>query len=147
MQVETKVDRDTLVEGLNEDLSYEYQAVIMYNSFTAMASGIHRPILTGFFETEILEELRHAQFLANKITALGGTPTTTPAPVELYTGARDMLEAVLKAETETIERYVQRRKQAEEFGDYGLAADLDEIISDETEHKEETAKLLKDLSH
>lgn len=146
MEVKTKVDKQTLVDGLNEDLAFEYQAVIMYNSYSAMASGIHRPILTGVFESEISEELQHAQFLANKITALGGRPTTEPAPVELFTDSRDMLEAVLKGETETIKRYVQRRKQAEEYGDYGLAADLDEIISDETEHKEETEKLLKDLS-
>lgn len=145
MEVATKVDKQTLIDGLNEDLSFEYQAVIMYNSYSAMASGIHRPILTGFFEGEITEELTHAQFLANKITALGGTPTTEPAPVELFTDSRQMLEAIRKAETETIKRYVERRKQAEEFGDYGLAADLDEIISDETEHKEETEKLLKDL--
>ena len=145
MEVPTKIDKQTLIDGLNKDLSYEYQAVIMYNSYSAMASGIHRPILTGFFESEIAEELMHAQFLANKITALGGTPTTEPESVELFTDSREMLEAIRKAETETIKRYVERRKQAEEYGDYGLAADLDEIISDETEHKEETEKLLKDL--
>lgn len=146
MEVAAKVDKQTLIDGLNRDLSFEYQAVIMYNSYSAMASGIHRPILTGFFESEIAEELTHAQFLANKITALGGTPTTEPEPVELFTDSRQMLEAIRKAETETIKRYVERRKQAEEYGDYGLAADLDEIISDETEHKEETEKLLKDLT-
>lgn len=145
MEVATKVDKQTLIDGLNKDLSFEYQAVIMYNSYHAMASGIHRPILTGFFQSEITEELTHAQFLANKITALGGTPTTEAEPVELFTDSREMLEAIRKAETETIKRYVERRKQAEEYGDYGLAADLDEIISDETEHKEETEKLLKDL--
>ena len=57
-----------------------------------------------------------------------------------------MLRQVYKAEAETIDRYVQRRRQAEAFGDYGLAADLDEIISDETEHKEETEKLLRDFA-
>ncbi|MEP0546897.1 MAG: ferritin-like domain-containing protein, partial [Rhodothermales bacterium] len=52
---------------------------------------------------------------------------------------------VLQAETETITRYVARRRQAEAFGDYGLAAELDTILSDETRHKEETDKLLRDL--
>lgn len=145
METETKVDKQTLIDGLNEDLANEYQAVIMYNTYSAMASGIHRPILTGVFQGEIGEELAHARFLADKITALGGRPTTEPAPVELFTDARQMLEQVLKAESETIKRYVERRKQAEEFGDYGLAAELDNIISDETSHKEETEKLLRDL--
>jgi len=44
---------------------------------------------------------------------------------------------------ETIARYVERMKQAEAYGDYGLANDLQEIISEETRHKEETEKLLK----
>ena len=138
-------DKQALIDGLNEDLAHEYQAIVMYNSFAAMVSGIHRPMLKGFFEAEVPEELRHAQFLADKVTALGGTPTTQPAAVDLPTSADAMLRMVLEAETETIRRYVERRKQAEAFGDYGLAADLDGIISDETKHKEETEKLLRNL--
>ena len=139
------VDKQTLIDGLNEDLAHEYQAIVMYNSFAAMVSGIHRPMLKGFFAAEVPEELMHAQFLADKVTALGGTPTTAPAPVALSTSAHEMLRMVFDAEAETIRRYVERRKQAEAFGDYGLAADLDNIISDETRHKEETEKLLRDL--
>lgn len=141
-----EITREQLIKGLNEDLAYEYQAVMMYTTYAAMASGIHRPLLKAFFEGEIPEELQHAQFLANKITALGGLPTTKPAPVKLAENNRAMLEEVLKAETETIARYVQRRNQAEAFGDYGLVNDLEEIISDETRHKEETEKLLRSMS-
>ena len=137
--------KEALVAGLNEDLANEYQALIMYNSYAAMVTGIHRPMLKQFFEGEIPEEMTHAQFLADKITALGGEPITTPAPLKLATSSREMLEQILEAETQTIVRYVRRRKQAEEAGDYGLAADLDGIISDETKHKEETEKLLRDL--
>jgi bacterioferritin len=136
---------DALLAGLNDDLAHEYQAVIMYNSFAAMVAGIHRPMLKAFFEAELPEELAHAQLLADKITALGGTPTTTPAPLALPARATDMLRVVLQAETETVARYVERRKQAEAAGDYGLAADLDTIISDETKHREETEKLLRGL--
>lgn len=143
--VKTIVNKQKLIDGLNTDLSHEYQAVLMYNTYAAMASGIHRPILKTFFEAEITDELQHAAFLANKVTALGGTPTTKPAPLQLVETSTEMLEQVRKAEAETIERYVERRRQAEEFGDYGLAADLDDIISDETGHKEETEKLLRDL--
>lgn len=139
------VTKETLIDGLNSDLAHEYQAIMMYNTYAAMSSGIHRPLLKSFFEAEIPEELQHAQFLADKVTALGGEPVTQPAPLSLKRTTRDMLEQVLQAEMETIGRYVERRRQAEEFGDYGLAADLDEIISDETSHKEETEKLLRGL--
>src|SRR5690606_41967474 len=98
-------DKQALIDGLNEDLAHEYQAIVMYNSFAAMVSGIHRPMLKGVFETELPEELQHAQFLADKITALGGTPTTTPAPLDLPTSADAMLQMAPEAETETPHRY------------------------------------------
>ena len=138
-------DKQALIDGLNTDLAHEYQAILMYNSYAALVSGIHRPMLKGFFEAELPEELTHAQFLANKITALGGMPTTEPAALDLEREPTAMLRQVLEAEAETIKRYVERRKQAEAFEDYGLAAELDTIISDETRHKEETEKLLRDL--
>ena len=140
------VSKQELIDGLNEDLGYEYQAVLMYTNYSAMASGIHRPLLKDFFAGEITEELQHAQFLADKVTALGGTPVTQPKDFELHEKAEQMLRQVLEAESSTIERYVKRRDQAEAYGDLGLAADLDDIISDETSHKEETEKLLRGLN-
>jgi bacterioferritin len=138
-------DRETLIDGLNTDLAHEYQAILMYNSYAAMVYGMHRPTLKQFFESELPEELTHAQLLADKITALGGTPITEPAPIELQTEPKAMLKQVLDAEATTIDRYVERREQAEAAKEYGLATELDDIIRDETEHKEETEKLLRDL--
>lgn len=145
METTAAITKEDLIEGLNRDLAYEYQAILMYTTYAAMASGIHRPILKTFFEEEIPEELSHAHFLADKVTALGGTPTTEPAPFPLSHDNHSMLKQALGAETETIERYVSRRQEAEGFGDYGLAAEVDEIIRDETRHKEETEKLLRTL--
>ena len=135
--------KDELIQGLNTDLAHEYQAVLMYTTYSAIVTGIHRNELRAFFQTEVPDELRHAQFLADKIAALGGTPTTVPHDLNLTTSSREMLEQVRQAEAETIDRYVKRMKQAEEFGDYGLANDLHEIISDETRHKEQTEMLLR----
>ena len=141
----TDAKHQSLIDGLNTDLAHEYQAILMYNSYAAMVYGMHRPTLKQFFESELPEELTHAQLLADKITALGGTPTTQPAPLDLATEPKAMLKQVLEAETETIERYVERREQAEAAKEYGLVTELDDIIRDETEHKEETEKLLRDL--
>jgi len=137
------MDKEKLIQGLNEDLAHEYQAIIQYTTYAAVVSGIHRQELKEFFLGEIQDELRHAQLLSDKITALGGKPTTIPAPVPEAEDARAMLEAILRAETETVARYVRRMKEAEALEDYGLANDLQEIISEETRHKEETEKLLR----
>lgn len=132
-----------LIERLDEALRYEYQAVQMYNTYAATVSGIHRGELKEFFLAEIQDELAHAELLANKIAALGAKPTTEAAEVPVPDDERKMLENVRQAETEAIERYTELMELAEDVGELGLANDLHDIISDETNHKEETEKLLR----
>lgn len=135
--------KDELVKGLNEDLAGEFQAVIMYVTYAATVTGPHRPMLKQFFEGEIPEELAHAQFLAEKISSYGGTPTVTPRPVPQATDAKGMLENVLAAERQAIKDYKLRSEQAAECGDKGLATHLETIVEDETTHYEETEKILR----
>src|SRR5215210_478670 len=111
-----------LVDGLNQDLRGEFQAVIMYRLYASMVQGPYRQELRAFFANEIPEELAHAQILADKISALGGTPAAEPAAVAVVKDAKQMLQSALEAEEETIGRYVKRRAQAEKIGEHGLAA-------------------------
>ncbi|MCW5887695.1 MAG: ferritin-like domain-containing protein, partial [Anaerolineales bacterium] len=104
----------------------------------------YRPQLVEFFLAEVPDEQRHAQFLANKIVALGGEPTTQPRPVATAESNREMLEAVLEAEQRAVRDYTQRAEDAEEYGDKGLAVELENIVSDETRHAEETERILRD---
>ena len=135
--------KQELIDGLNQDLAHEYQAVIAYTVYAAEVVGPFRPALRDFFLEEAADELKHAQMLADKISALGGVPTAELAPVAQATTPRAMLEAVLAAETETIERYTRRMAQAEEVGELALVAQLHDMIVDETHHKEEVTKLLE----
>ena len=134
--------KQKLIDGLNLDLKGEFQAVIMYRLFASMVQGPYRQELRNFFASEIPEELGHAAILADKISALGGTPASEPMPVPVVQDAKGMLEAALKAEVETIARYVERRKQAEDAGEYGLAATFDDVIMDETSHRDELQQML-----
>ncbi|MCX7853018.1 MAG: ferritin-like domain-containing protein [Caldilineales bacterium] len=138
------MDKQTLIDHLNEDLAGELSAIIQYITYAAKATGPYRPQLSQFFLAEVADEQLHAQFLANKIVALGGEPTTTPRPVAPAHTNREMLEAVLAAERRAIQDYTQRAKEAEAFGDKGLAVQLEEMVSDETGHSEETERILRD---
>ena len=132
-----------LIAGLNEDLRGEFQAVIMYRLFASMVQGPFRQELRAFFASEIPEELMHAQILADKIAALGGTPAAEPAPVTVVHDAKEMVEVALKAELETIQRYIKRRKQAEDAGEAGLAAQFDDLLMDESNHRDELRQMLQ----
>lgn len=134
---------EELLEGLNTDLAAEYQAVITYRSFASLATGPYRQELRQFFEDEIPDELSHAALLADKIVALGGTPTTESLPITLTRDNREMLEIAHRAESETIERYEERVRQADELGLTALKVRLEDLIVDETDHKEEIERRLK----
>lgn len=138
------MDKQTLINHLNEDLAGELSAIIQYITYAAKASGPFRPQLAQFFLTEVADEQLHAQFLANKIVALGGEPTTVPAPVPAAKSNKEMMEAVLTAELKAAKDYTQRAKEAEEYGDKGLMVQLEDMVRDESGHSEETARMLQD---
>ena len=138
------MDKQSLIDNLNQDLAGELSAIIQYISYAAKATGPYRPQLAAFFLEEVVDEQGHAQFLANKIVALGGEPTTTPAPVPPAANNREMLEAVLTAERQAIADYTQRAREADEFGDKGLAVQLEDMVRDESSHAEETERMLRD---
>jgi bacterioferritin len=137
------MEKQALIDALNADLAGEYQAILMYIHYAALVTGPHRPVLRQFFLGEIADETAHAQFLADKIASLGGTPVTTPRDVPHTTHAKEMLENVLAAEQQAISDYKQRAEQAGAFGDKALATRLETIIEDETDHFEETLKILR----
>ncbi len=143
---EISTSQKELLAGLNHDLAAEYQAVITYRTFASLATGPYRQEIRAFFESEIPDELSHARFLADKIVALGGDPTTEPLPVQVTEDVREMFEIALQAEKDTIERYEERIRQAEELGHTGLKIRLEDLIVDETEHKEEMERILTNWS-
>lgn len=138
------MDKQTLINQLNKDLAGELSAIIQYITYAAKANGPYRPQLAQFFLTEVADEQLHAQFLANKIVALGGEPTTIPAPVPAAKSNKEMMEAVLTAELKAAKDYTQRAKEAEEYGDKGLMVQLEDMVRDESGHSEETARMLQD---
>jgi len=138
------MDKAKLIDRLNEDLAGELSAIIQYITYAAKATGPYRPQLSQFFLAEVADEQGHAQFLANKIVALGGEPTTRPRAVPAAGSNHEMLEAVLAAERRAVKDYSQRAREAEEFGDKGLVVELEDIVRDESTHSEETERILRD---
>ena len=138
------MDKQQLIDKLNEDLAGEFSAIIQYITYAAKATGPYRPQLAQFFLTEVADEQLHAQFLANKIVALGGEPTTQAQPVPVAHNNREMLQAVLAAELQAGKNYTQRAEDADAYGDKGLVVALEDMVRDEMGHSEETERMLRD---
>lgn len=135
-------DNKALIDGLNEDLAAEYQAVIMYRTYASLVSGPWRQELRAFFEGEIPDELGHAAYLADKVVALGGIPVVEPGPVPVVKDNKEMLEKTLQAEVDTIARYTKRVEQAEAAGEIALKVQLENMIFDETTHRDDIRRML-----
>jgi bacterioferritin len=66
------------------------------------------------------------------------------APVPFTDDNRTMLENALKAEIDTIERYTVRIDQAELAGEIAIKIQLEDLIVDETRHRDDIRRILKD---
>src|ERR1700722_11978508 len=134
MNKEPNLNRNKLVELLNEDLAREYQAIISYVIYSQTIKGAAYNHIAGELELHAAEELSHALLIAKQIDYLHGTPTKTPKEVKISDKAEEMLRFDLENEKETIRNYRQRIKQADALAEYALGEDLRKIIAQEQDH-------------
>ncbi|MEO6381165.1 MAG: ferritin-like domain-containing protein [Nitrobacter sp.] len=129
-----KVTRELLIEGLNEDLSREYQAIIAYVNYSQVLKGPEYMNIADELAVHAGEELAHALQVANHIDYLGGMPSVTPKPVKTSEKAEDMLKFDLANEKETIRQYRRRVRQADELNEFAIAESLRGILVEEQDH-------------
>jgi bacterioferritin len=137
--------KESLINGLNEDLAAELGTVIRYNYQAGKSFGLLGTELREMFEEEIKDELGHAKFLTDVIIDLGGEPVTTPKSFDKPEKLKDMLELDLKMEEDDVKNYLQHSKEAEDLGLIELKMKLEEIAADEAGHARELRRLLKGI--
>jgi bacterioferritin len=135
------MSREELINGLNEDLNFELEALLRNVYHAATARGLLGHELRELLKKELPGELEHATFLADKIVALGGEVRIHPAMPEEVVAAREVLQQNIAGEKKIIGNYTRRIDQAAEFGDKGLVIRLENILAAETEHLEELERL------
>jgi bacterioferritin len=137
-----------LIDGLQEDLSREYQAIIAYTVYSNVLKGAQWMNIAAELRKHAGEELAHAMTIADQIDYLGAVPNATPKPVKLSEKPEDLLRFDLNNETETIRQYRKRVRQAEAVGHYALSEQIRQIISQEQEHQHDLATALgEDVPH
>ena len=133
--------KQKLIDGLNEDLNRELEAVLRYLYHSATTTSLLGHELRELLKGDIAGELAHAVFLADKIAALGGEVKIQLSMPKKVRSAKEMLEENAAAEHKIVASYTERIKQAEEFGDKGLVIRLEDILAEETDHAEELERL------
>ena len=134
-----------LLQGLNEDLAAEWGTIMRYTFQSAKATGLRGAELREILEKEIPDELRHARYLTDVISDLGGEPTMEPREWERHTDLKAMLEMDLEKELGDVQNYTRHSRLAEEQGLTELKVKLEEMAADESRHARELNRILKGL--
>ena len=133
--------KQELINGLNEDLNVELEAVLRYLYHSSSATSLLGHELRELLKADLVGELNHAVFLADKINALAGEVKINVTMPKRVKNANSMITMDIAAERKVIKNYTARIQQAQEFGDRGLAIRLEDILAEETDHAEEMERL------
>lgn len=135
-------DKKELLEWLNKAIAREIGVSIQYMWQHVMAIGMPSPEIKDIFEDIAVEEMKHAEQIAERLFYLGGTPTTKPTPIEVGGSLKAMVESDLKAETEAIMMYKQIIKLADELADPTTRLLFEKILAEEEAHADQFETIL-----
>jgi DNA-binding ferritin-like protein len=137
----------TLVKALNEDLGSAYALYHQYKKHHWVVTGPEFRDLHLFLDDQAKGTLEAADHLAERITALGGVPLSSPSGQQQAAGfefepegvypVRAMLERDLQAEQVAIKRLRAHAGEAFRLGDHGtydLLGDLLESAEQRAHH-------------
>lgn len=130
------MSNEEIVELLQQDMRGEHQAIVMY---LLHAYALGEGAVAAEIEAIAREEMRHMDWLADKIVGLGAKPTMEPAPIDLSVAppSLQMLKDVA-LEDGAIRQY---RAHIEAIPDPGIRIVLSRILHDELQHREKFVKL------
>jgi bacterioferritin (cytochrome b1) len=98
-----KMEVSTVIEKLNSALSLQYRSVLQYTLTAGSILGFEGQSLTNQLWTNAEAELADARRLVEKITGLGGQPTTDLAAIRHHPTTGDASEWLITSETEAID--------------------------------------------
>jgi bacterioferritin (cytochrome b1) len=100
---EEKMDVEQQIECLNKALRLQHRSVLHYSLVAGSVIGLEYQAHAQKMREHSLSELEDATRLVEKITALGGEPTTEVAPISFTADPGEALEKLIESEAETLE--------------------------------------------
>lgn len=152
----SKVEKAELLKLLHCAFAEEWLAYYQYWVGAKVAAGIERPKVEAEFKEHALEELKHADWLADRIIQLGENPILDPeewkkqakckyeAPVNPDT--KILVEQNLIAERCAVARYQQicDMCQGKDFETFRISR---KILKEELEHEQEMEDFQEDFKY
>ena len=135
--------RERAIEILNEGMEHEISALLRYLHHAFLVFGPGRDPIVSLLKRRAEDCFEHATQLGEKITALGGHPTTEFQPVRDTKGhsVEEMLQSDLEGERAALALYADGLEEVSH--DIVLEDMFRTFVLEECGHVEELEKLLR----
>jgi bacterioferritin len=129
-------DNTAIVALLNDLRAAELTAIVLYMRHHYLVTGVDGMAVADEFKAVSIDEMKHAEKLAERIDFLGGDPTTRPNPIATdATTLAEMATQDLAAEDQAVADYTAAIAVADAAGDIYTRRLLEDILADEVDHQ------------
>ena len=134
-----------LLDLLNKGIAREIRVSVEYMWNHIKIAGMESETHGDIFKKIAITEMVHAEEIAERLTYLGGTPTTKPEPIFVGGSLKEMIEHDKKDEEGAIKMYKDIIKMAKDEGDEVTKRMFQRILADEEEHHDFFISLLEEV--
>jgi len=123
-----------LKDLLNAAIAREVQVSVQYMWQHIQWAGVDHYAVSDKFKEIAVEEMKHAEKIAERLWYLDGVPTTKPTDIKVGGDLKEMIDNDIKAEEEAIELYKKIEDVAEAEKDPTTKYIFMGILEDEEDH-------------
>ncbi|MCX8095532.1 MAG: ferritin-like domain-containing protein [Caldisericia bacterium] len=136
---------ERLLDLLNQAIARELQVSIQYMWQHVQWRGVKHFAVIEELKNISIQEMKHAEIIAERLFYLGGIPTTKPTPIYVGNTLKEMIEQDKKDEENAISMYKEIIKVAIDEGDVTTKRIFEDILKDEEEHHDTFTSLLEEI--
>ena len=136
---------DELLDLMNKAIAREMQVSIQYMWQHIQWVGVKGFTVRDQLKLIAINEMTHAEMIADRLNYLGGIPTTRPDEIKVGESLKEMVQNDAAAETEAIALYKKIIGKCKEEDDVVTRKLFEQILEDEENHLDMFEGWLGDL--
>lgn len=136
---------DELLHLMNRAIAREMQVSIQYMWQHVQWVGVKGFTVRDQLKLIAINEMTHAELIADRLNYLGGVPTTKPDEIKVGENLKEMIQNDAAAEAEAIALYKQIIEKCREEDDVVTRKLFEQILEDEEGHLDMFEGWLGDL--
>lgn len=134
-----------MLDLLNQAIAREIQVAVQYMWQHVLWSGVKGMTVKDTLKSIAIEEMKHAESIAERLNYLGGIPTTKPDPIFIGKTLKEMITRDKKDEETAITLYKKIIGVARKQGDETTSLLFQKILTDEEDHHDTFETLLEEI--